>query len=108
MCMLAKSFHGAGFVVVLDDFATRFADVVRYVECLQRPLGLVLFAPPIEVIAARDAGRHKQVFDAWKHKDTELRAELSGHRVWIEDPELTPEQIASEVLGNVDSASVTS
>lgn len=50
--LLADSFHKAGFVVVIDDFLTRIEDVRNYVIALKRPVGLVVLAPPVDVVAS--------------------------------------------------------
>ncbi|HUP86809.1 MAG TPA: AAA family ATPase [Acidimicrobiales bacterium] len=105
-CLLADSYRNAGFVVVIDDFLTRIEDVRKYDSALERPVGLVVLAPPLEVIATRDAARDKQVFAAWVHKDAEMREHLAGHGIWIEDPGLTPEEVASLALAHIGHAVV--
>ena len=45
-----------------------------------RPLMFAQLAPRLDVVKARDAGRHKQVFEIWGHLDAEMRsaAEAAG------------------------------
>lgn len=75
LCLLADSFAREGFSVFLDDVVLWPGLLDLYLaELHARPVRLVVLAPRPDVIARRDAGRHKHVFAQWKHLDDDLRA----------------------------------
>lgn len=100
MCHLADSFGESGFTPVLDDVVTGRAELDLHLQLLRtRPFHFVVLAPHIEVAAARDAARDKQVFEEWRHLDAELRANLAGVGLWLDTSELTVDEVVDQVLG---------
>jgi adenylate kinase family enzyme len=57
VCLLADSYHDAGFTPVIDDvvIGARLQDFLRAVKA--RPVRLVLLAPSIDVVQARPRSR---------------------------------------------------
>lgn len=103
--LIATSFAEAGFVPVVDDVITH-PNVLRQVtdgmDC--RPIYLVVLAPPLEVAAARDAGRDKHVFETWKHLDLELRTTMTDHGLWVDDGALSVAEVVDLILGGRERA----
>jgi len=67
----------------------------------------VLLAPPLDVALARDRARgYKQVGHIWRHLDAELRAELPGHRLWLDTTSLTAEETVDAIVGRAGEAIV--
>lgn len=107
MCMLADSYAEHGFVPILDDVVTSRSELDLHLQLLQaRPLHLVVLAPRVEVAAARDAGREKQVFEVWRHLDGELRANLEGAGLWIDTSAMSVEEAVDEILRRRDEACI--
>jgi chloramphenicol 3-O-phosphotransferase len=99
--MLARSFYDAGFTVAIDDvvLGEMAPEYRRYLEGL--PTYLVVLAPRVDVVAARDAGRDKNVFDAWGYLDTVLRETMRDAGIWIDSSEMTVEETVDEIVRRV-------
>jgi len=99
--LLARSFFEAGFHAVIDDIVIgEWLDIHR--EILARlPLHLVVLAPGLEAVKARNAGRDKDVFEAWGYLDRDLREQMQGIGLWVDSTGQTVEQTVDEVLGRV-------
>lgn len=64
--LLADSFESAGFEVVIDDVILWPGGLRLYLDLVQsRPVRFVVLDPRLDVIARRDAGRDKHVFELW-------------------------------------------
>jgi predicted kinase len=71
--LLADSFGSAGFEVVIDDVILWSGGLRLYLDLLRsRPVRFVVLAPRLDVIARRDAGRDKHVFELWRHLHEDL------------------------------------
>lgn len=81
LCALANNFAAEGFEVAISDVVLWPGLWQQYLDRLDVMPRLVLLDPDPEAIAARDAGRHKQVAQAWAH----LRADLDA---WTSVPGL--------------------
>jgi predicted ATPase len=105
--MLAGSFADAGFTPVIDDVITHPSVLDQVVRPLAtRPVRLVVLAPPIDIVAQRDATREKHVFETWKHLDEQLRTRMRAFGFWIEDADLTVDEVVREILANRDRATL--
>lgn len=105
--MLAESFAQAGFVPVIDDVVTHPSVLEQVVGPIEsRPIRLVVLAPPVDVVARRDAGRDKHVFDTWKHLDEQLHERMTGFGLWIENGDLSVEEVVCEILANREGATL--
>ena len=100
-CLLARSFHEAGFNVVIDDIiiGERYAHLQE--ELADLPFDLVVLAPrPEVVVKERDVQRGKQTVlgERWAvYLDQELRATMAGIGAWIDNSEQTPQQTVDEI-----------
>lgn len=74
------AYFDEGFTVVAQDviLGDHLAELVRLIR--HRPLLVVVLAPSPDAIAAREAGRGKQAYDAWTVDllDRSLRTETPG------------------------------
>ncbi|MFF1476813.1 AAA family ATPase [Streptomyces sp. NPDC058301] len=97
--VLARSFHDAGVVAVIDDVVVRRAHLEFYREHLKDlPLRLVVLAPAADVVARRVAERDKVLADDWSFLDDALRRELAGEGTWFDSSELTLEETVDAIL----------
>ena len=96
--LLARSFFEAGVTVVIDDvtMGERLEDYRA--DLAGVPSYLVVLAPRVEVVAERDAGRDKNVFDVWGYLDTELRATMRDKGTWLDTSEMTVDEVVAEIL----------
>ncbi len=101
-CLLARSFHEAGFTAVVDDIIIGERWHHLCIELSGVPFYLVVLAPNLATVEARDAERNKVVGSEWAaYLDAELRATMSAHGVWVDSSGQTPEETADEVLRRV-------
>ena len=99
--LLARSFYEAGFTAVIDDVALgELLEEYRW-HLKGIPSYLVVLAPLVEVVARRDAGRSKSVFDTWGYLDGVLRETMRDIGMWVETSDLTVEATVDEVLRRV-------
>jgi predicted kinase len=98
--VLARSFHAAGVVPVIDDVVVRRAHLEFYREHLKDlPLRLIVLTPTPETARNRIAARDKKLADDWSFLDEALRTELDGEGVWIDSTDQTPSQTVDKILG---------
>jgi hypothetical protein len=105
-CLLARSFHGAGFNVVIDEIiiGERYAHLQD--ELAGLPLELIVLAPrPDVVVRDRDGQRGKAnvIGDEWAaYLDTELRKTMAGIGHWFDTSDQTPEQTVGDVISRLN------
>lgn len=114
--LLANSFTEAGFLTVIDDVVIspgvpRSSPTAAYrfylAELRARPIRFVQLTPSLEVVRARDAARHKQVFDLWGHLDAEMRAWPEPRPgLWLDTSDLSAMETADAILGRAAEAVV--
>ncbi|MER5768632.1 AAA family ATPase [Streptomyces sp. NPDC001985] len=98
---LARSFHAAGVVPVIDDVVVRRAHLDFYREQLRGlPLRLIVLAPSAEVVARRVAERDKVLASDWSFLDGALRGELSGEGTWFDSSAMTLAATVDAVLAH--------
>jgi len=99
--LLARSFFEAGFHVVLDDIVIGgWLDIHREVLA-GLPLYVVVLAPSLESVKARNAGRDKDVFDTWGYLDRDLREQMQVLGLWIDSTGQAVEETVDEILERV-------
>jgi predicted kinase len=107
ICLLADSFAGTGFSVVIDDVILWPGGLRFYREQLHtRPLRFILLAPDIEVVGRRDAGRDKHVFEFWRHLDADMRGWTDQPGLRIDTSTQTAEGTVETILNRWDDALV--
>jgi predicted kinase len=100
LCLLGRSFFEAGFGVVLDDIiiGERWDQLVA--EMAGTPFSLVLLAPGVEAVMARDRARAKRTLgEEWaRYLDGELRKTMTGKGLWIDSTSLTTEATVEAIV----------
>lgn len=101
MCLLARSFHEAGFAAIMDEIV--IGESWRYVQARLAGLevALVVLAPHVEVVAGvRDLTRAKRPLgQAWAlYLDRALRAEMAGVGLWVNTSDQTPEETVDAII----------
>lgn len=114
--LLANSFTDAGFLTVIDDVVISPIETgsgpaapfgFYLAELRARPIRFVQLTPSLEVVQARDAGRHKQVFDLWGHLDAQMRTWPEPRPgLWFDTSAMTAEQTVDAILAGTDAAVV--
>jgi chloramphenicol 3-O-phosphotransferase len=101
--LLAKAFFDAGFTAVLDDIVIgAWLDIHR--EAFSGlPWRLVVLAPDIEAVKARNAGRDKNIFQTWGYLDKALRSAMQGQGIWIDSTAQTVEETVDEITERLSS-----
>lgn len=98
-CLLARSFREAGFTVVVDDIiiGDRLDHLRQDLEGV--PFHLVVLAPDIETVIARDAARGVTVGEKWAHYlDAEQRKTMADTGLWIDSSDQTPDATVADIL----------
>lgn len=105
--LLADSFADNCFEVIIDDVVLWSGGLQLYRTLLHtRPLRFIVLAPDLDVVAARDAGRDKHVFDIWRHLDAELRAWTDQPGLRIDTSHQSAGQSVREIMNRWDDALV--
>jgi predicted kinase len=100
-CLLARSYHAAGFTPVLDYVVSTRARLAEFVAQLA-PLRLevIVLTPGRAVALERDRLRpDKTVGERWAYLDDVLRSELRDIGRWIDNRDLSVEQVVELLLG---------
>ncbi|MFD7407273.1 AAA family ATPase [Streptomyces sp. NPDC059866] len=106
----ADAYAEAGFTAVVQDVVLG-ADSAAYVRLVRtRPLYVVVLAPSLEAVAAREAGRAKTGYRAgsWtvEELDGVLRAETPHIGLWVDSSELTVGETVKAILAGRERARV--
>lgn len=96
----ALGYHAVGFTPVVQDviLGSVLGDVAAlYAEV---PLHLVVLCPSPEVVAAREAGRHKRGYGAFTPHDLDraLRGETPRLGLWLDSSALTVAETVEAIL----------
>ena len=101
--LLARSFFEAGFHVVIDDIVIGgWMDIHREILA-GLPLYVVVLVPDIEAVKARNAGRDKDVFEAWGYLDRDLRDQMRSIGLWVDSTAQTVDETVDETLSRIRS-----
>jgi adenylylsulfate kinase-like enzyme len=104
-CLLARSYVEAGFVPLIEYVVVTRHHLDAYRNYLAGGrLRLVVLAPGLEVVRARDAGRGGKTGDRFDHLDATLRAELAGTGLWVDTSELDVAATVEAILERRDEA----
>lgn len=107
-CLLARSFAETGFMVAIDYVLVSRQRLEEYRGQLDGfTLRLVTLSPGAAVALERDRLRpEKTVAHLWTHLEEEIRAELAGVGLWVDNGPLTVEETAEYILRHRDEARV--
>jgi predicted kinase len=100
MCFLAKSFHAAGFNVVMNDIIMGERWQHLQEELADVPFSLVVLAPNRETVQQRDLARAKATLgETWAvYLDNALRDTMNGVGLWVDNSLQTPLETVTHVL----------
>ncbi len=100
MCLIGLSFYRAGFSVVMDDIIIGDRWEHLTADLADVPFQLVVLAPRVDVVVARDLARHRTtVGEAWAdYLDTRLRATMTGRGLWIDSSDELPDETVERVV----------
>lgn len=105
----ADAYFDAGFTVVVQDIVMGEA-VQTYVSRIRsRPLFLVVLAPRVDVVEAREASRAKSAYSgdlSPADLDRYLRAETPRIGLWLDTSDQTPAETVDEILARRNEARV--
>jgi chloramphenicol 3-O-phosphotransferase len=105
----AAEYMADGFTVVYQDvlFGHWLERVAR--ALVPHPLYVVVLCPRPEVVARRDAQRDKTAYQDLdpQHFDRLLRDETPRLGLWIDDSDMTPDEVVRRVIGELEAARVT-
>ena len=102
-CLLARSFFDAGFSAVVDDIVIgeRF-DHLR-ADLAGLPFRLVVLAPDVATVIARDEAREHTVGERWaRYLDGEQRKTMAGSGLWVDSSGQTATETVDEVMSRLD------
>jgi len=105
----ADAYAVAGFTVVVQDviLGHHLRDYVDRIRT--RPLHVVVLAPSIEAVTAREKGRAKTAYrgaDTPEALDHALRHETPAIGLWLDTSDQTPAETVVEILQRRDEALV--
>ncbi len=101
-CLLARSFFDAGFTAVVDDIiiGERFDDLRADLTGL--PFRLVVLAPDVATVIARDEARENTVGEEWaRYLDGEQRKTMAGNGLWVDSSDQTAAETVDEVMSRL-------
>lgn len=103
-CLLAISFRESGFTAVIDDIIIgERLDHLRE-NLAGVPFRLVMLAPAVDVVIAREASREKTAGKEWAHYlDAELRKMPRDVGLWVDSTSQSPEQSAEEIVSRIEA-----
>jgi chloramphenicol 3-O-phosphotransferase len=100
LCLLGRSFYEAGFGVVLDDIiiGERWTAMQQHLAGL--PVSLIVLAPGLEVVLARDRARQKRTLGvAWaEYLDRELRQTMADVGLWLDTSAQSVDATVDEIV----------
>lgn len=100
MANAADEYSREGFTVVAQDviLGEHLADVVGMIQ--RRPLLVVVLAPDVESVLAREAARAKNAYREWTVNllDQGLRNDTPRLGLWLDTSTQTPEETVAEIL----------
>jgi chloramphenicol 3-O-phosphotransferase len=106
MADVVDAYADAGFVAVAQDviLGDELEPVLARIRT--RPLHLVVLAPRMDVLAARESARAKDAYDANvvtpEVLDRELRERTPRVGLWLDTSEQSPEETAEEIVARLD------
>lgn len=104
-CLLARSYVEAGFVPLLEFVVVTRHHLDAYRHYLMGGrLRLVVLAPSVDVMRARDVERGGKTGARFTHLDETLRSELAGSGLWLDTSDLDVGATVEAILARQDEA----
>ncbi|WP_158854591.1 AAA family ATPase [Saccharothrix deserti] len=96
----ADDYFREGFTVVAQDviLGEHLTDMVQLIQ--QRPLLVVVLAPQVKAVTAREAARTKNAYSEWTISllDRGLRNDTPRLGLWLDTSDQTPEETVDEII----------
>jgi adenylylsulfate kinase-like enzyme len=108
-CLVARSFYDAGFTAIIDDIIVgeRWGHLRE--DLRGQSFYLVVLAPDVETVIARDAARDHVAGAEWGHfLDGELRKTMASIGLWVDSARQSPEETVEEIVKRLDEGLVES
>ena len=104
----ARRYVEAGFAVVLQDIVIGAELPAMVARIRTRPLHVIVLAPQIRAVAAREAGRPKTGYGTMtpEELDTAFRASTPRVGLWLDTTALSIDQTVDHILGQPESSRV--
>lgn len=97
---VADEYFREGFTVVAQDviLGSHLTEMVELIR--QRPLLVVVLAPRVEAVAAREAARAKDTYNEWTVRvlDQGLRNDTPRLGLWLDTSDQTPAETVDEII----------
>jgi hypothetical protein len=105
---VARRYVEAGFAVVLQDIVIGVELAAMIARIRTRPLHVIVLAPDVHEVAAREARRAKTGYATMTPEDLDAAFRVSTPRVglWLDTTELSVEQTVDHILGHPNSSRV--
>ena len=105
-CLLARSFHAAGFSAIVDDIVagSRFDHLVE--DLADVPFGFVMLLPSFEHVKARWRAMGSPYVDSWDWIDDDIRLHTPRVGLWLDTTTLTPDETVDAILARLDDTTV--
>jgi len=102
------AYFRAGFTVVVQDVVLGDELVGMTALIRSRPLLVVVLAPRVDAIAAREAARGKNAYGTWaiEQLDDVLRRETPRIGLWLDTSGQTPDETVDEILARASAEAV--
>jgi hypothetical protein len=107
-CLLAASFAAVWITPVIDYMGVSRARLEAYRRQLPGlTLRVITLTPSAAVALERDRLRPEKTVSAlWVHLEDQIRSELTGHGLWLDNTRLTVEESVERVLSRAGEAEV--
>lgn len=102
--LLATSFASHGVLPFIDDVVATRAVLDDYRGTLPSPTRLVVLAPFVDAVLARDAERDKQVAAQWAYLGEPMARELSDVGLWLDTTDLDVDGTLAAIEARWDKA----
>lgn len=97
---VADDYFRDGFTVIAQDviLGEHLTELVQLIQ--RRPLLVVVLAPRVETVAARDAARSKDAYSDWTVRllDQGLRNDTPRLGLWLDTSDQTPAETVDEII----------
>lgn len=104
----ADAYADAGFTAVVQDVVLG-EDLAGWVGMVRtRPLYVVVLAPDVRAVAAREAGRAKRGYGAWSVEELDrwLRERTPRIGLWLDTSGMTSDETVEKILAERQRAGV--
>lgn len=106
-CLLARSFHGAGFSAVIDDIVIgpRLEALIQ--ELRGVTFGFVMLLPDYEVVPRRWVEMSSPFAETFGWIDDEIRHRTRRVGLWLDTSSQSPAETVADIMSRLDETVVT-